>query len=250
MLVTWCRIGYGAALLGIVKYVVCPGQRAALLFISNSGTRAESRPATSRTPSSSHLMPSYRVLVVLACSTLLSASLAAQAPMRVAPSGRALTEVTLTLADSAARAAAKPSIIRIDYGQPHLRGRRLLTDSLVPYDKPWRTGANAATTLTTDVDVVIGGTTLPKGRYVLQTFPARSGWKLLVQREVVPPPATAVPYNPANDLARIDLRQTTLAAPVESLTMWLIPSREPGSPRGQLMLAWGTIALATDWSVK
>ncbi|MBA3405740.1 MAG: DUF2911 domain-containing protein [Gemmatimonadaceae bacterium] len=194
-------------------------------------------------------MPNYRVIVVLACSAMLSTSLAAQAPMRVAPSGRALTEVTLTLADSAARAAAKPSIIRIDYGQPHLRGRKLLTDSLVPYDKPWRTGANAATTLTTDVDMVIGGATVPKGRYVLQTFPSRSGWKLLVQKEIVPPPATQVPYNPADDLARIDLRQSTVTAPVESLTMSLIPSREPGAPRGQLTLAWGTIALTTDWSV-
>jgi len=181
---------------------------------------------------------------------MLSTPLAAQAPMSVAPSGRATTEVTLTLVDSAARAAAKPSIIRIDYGQPHLRGRKLMTDSLIPYDKPWRTGANAATTLTTDVDLVVGGVALSKGRYVLQTFPSRSGWKLLVQKEIVPPPTTEVPYDPANDLARIDLRQSALPAPVESLTMWLIPSRGPGMPRGQLMLAWGTISLATDWSVK
>ena len=39
-------------------------------------------------------------------------------------------------------------MIRVDYGQPHLRGRKILTDSLIPYDKVWRTGANAATTLT------------------------------------------------------------------------------------------------------
>lgn len=183
-------------------------------------------------------------------SVIVTTSLAAQAPMRAVPSGRATTEVTLTLVDSVARAAAKPSMIRIDYGQPHLRGRKLLTDSLIPYDKPWRTGANAATTLTTDVDLVIGGTTLPKGKYVIQTFPARTGWKLLIQKEVTPPPAAVVPYDPANDIARIDLRQTTLPTPLESLTMWLIPSREPGTPRGVLVLAWGNVSLATDWSAK
>jgi len=183
-------------------------------------------------------------------SVIVTTSLAAQAPMRAVPSGRATTEVTLMLVDSVARAAAKPSMIRIDYGQPHLRGRKLLTDSLIPYDKPWRTGANAATTLTTDVDLVIGGTTLPKGKYVIQTFPARTGWKLLIQKEVTPPPAAEVPYDPANDIARIDLRQTTLPTPLESLTMWLIPSREPGTPRGELVLAWGNVALATDWSAK
>ena len=141
-------------------------------------------------------------------------------------------------------------MIRIDYGQPHLRGRKLLTDSLIPYDKPWRTGANAATTLTTDVDLILGGTTLPKGKYVIQTFPSRAGWKLLIQKEVIPPTPADTPYNPANDLARIDLRQTALPAPLESLTIWLIPSRQPGTPRGELILAWGTIALATDWAMK
>ena len=194
-------------------------------------------------------MPYQSLKIALAFTLISGGSLSAQGPMRVAPSGRALTEVTLTLVDSVARAAAKPSLIRIDYGQPHLRGRRILTDSLVPYDEPWRTGANAPTTLTTDVDLVIGGANIPKGRYVIQTFPSRAGWKLLIQREVSPPPADT-PYDPANDLARIDLRQTTLSIPVESLSMWLIPSRDAGSPRGQLVIAWGTTSLTTDWSIR
>ena len=179
-----------------------------------------------------------------------STALGAQAPMRATPSGRATTEVTLTLVDSVARAAAKPSLITIDYGQPHLRGRKLLTDSLVPYDQPWRTGANDATTLSTDVDLVLGGKTLPKGKYVIQTFPGREGWKLLIQKESATPMLADAPYNPANDLARIDLRQTVSAAPLESLTMWLIPSRQPGTPKGVLVIAWGTISLSTEWSMK
>jgi hypothetical protein len=194
---------------------------------------------------------SYRpILPALAILATVAMPLAAQGAMRAAPSGRATTEVVLTFADSAARAAASPAKIRIDYGQPHLRGRKLLTDSLVPYDKPWRTGANAATTLTTDVDLVIGGVNLPKGTYVLQTMPSRAGWKLLVQKEVAPSPMQeAVTYDPANDVARVDLRVSTLSAPLESLTFWLIPS--PGaSARGELRLAWGTIALATDWVVR
>lgn len=189
--------------------------------------------------------------LALACSTIVAGSLAAQGPMRASPSGRATTQVTLTLVDSVARAAAKPSMIKIDYGQPHLRGRKLLTDSLVPYDKPWRTGANDATKFTTDVDLVIGGKSVPKGTYVIQTIPGRAGWKLLIQKEAQQSPmAAAMAYNPANDLARIDLRQSTLPAPLESLTMWLIPSRDAGAPKGQLIMAWSTIALATDWSVK
>ena len=190
----------------------------------------------------------------LALSAAVASSLQAQGAMRPAPSGRATTEVVLTLVDSVARAAAQPARIRIDYGQPHLRGRRLNTDSLVPYDKPWRTGANEATMLTTDVDLTIGGASVPKGRYVLETLPSRSGWKLLIQE---PPaatpagaPAPATPPPPLREVARVDLRRSALASPIESLTLWLIPSTQPGPARGELRMAWGTIALATDWSMK
>jgi hypothetical protein len=196
-------------------------------------------------------MRSPTAFLALTMMASFSTVVAAQGPMQVAPSGRGTTEVILTLVDSVARAAAKPASIKIDYGQPNLRGRKLLTDSLIPYDKPWRTGANAATTLTTDVDIVIGGSPIPKGKYIIQTLPSRTGWKLLIQKDVPPVAgAEAAVYNPANDLARIDLRQTTLAAPIETLSMWLIPSRDPGPPHGQLVLAWGTISLATDWSMK
>lgn len=171
--------------------------------------------------------------------------------MRVAPSGRGTTEVTITLVDSAARAAAKPSMIRLEYGQPNLRGRKLLTDSLVPYDKAWRTGANGATMLTTDLDLMIGGMSVPKGKYVVQTMPTRAGWKLLIQKDAAQSPmAAAMTYNPANDIARVDLKMTTLPVPLETLSMWLVPSRDAGSPHGQLVLSWGTVSLATDWTVK
>jgi hypothetical protein len=190
------------------------------------------------------------VIPALTLATLAAGPLQAQGQMRAAPSGRATTAVTLTLADSAARAAAQPATIRIDYGQPHLRGRQLNTDSLVPYDTPWRLGANEATKLTTDVDLVIGGQNIPRGSYVLQALPTRAGWKLLVQKEAPPSNEPPPPYNPANDFARIDLRQSTLQAPIESLSVWLIPSNQPGAARGELRLAWGTVSLATDWSTR
>ncbi len=127
----------------------------------------------------------------------------------------------------------------------------MLTDSLVPYDKAWRTGANGATMLTTDVDLVVGGASVPKGTYVVQTMPSRAGWKLLIQKNMGQSPmAAAMSYNPANDIARVDLRQATLPGPIESLTMWLVPSTQPGLPHGELRLASGTIALATDGSLK
>jgi hypothetical protein len=196
------------------------------------------------------MRPHTFVSIALVLAAIPAASLHAQTALQVAPSGRGTTEVTLTPVDSAARANSKPSLIRVDYGQPHLRGRKILTDSLIPYDKVWRTGANAPTTLTSDVDLVIGGVNLPKGKYILSTLPGRSGWKLLIQKEPTQPPAPDSPYDVSREVARIDLKQTTLAAPIESFTMWLIPSRGSGAPRGQLVMAWSNVSLATDWSVK
>ena len=185
-------------------------------------------------------------LIALTLTIACGPALSAQAVLRPSPSSRATSEVTLAYPQGQAPAGAQPMSIRLDYGQPHLRGRTLHTDSLVPYDKAWRTGANAATTLKADVDLVIGGATVPKGTYVLYTLPSRAGWKLIIQRSA----NQTAEYDPVHDIARVDLRQQTLAAPIESFTMWLIPSTQPGAARGELRMAWGTTALSTDWTVK
>ena len=64
--------------------------------------------------------------------TLTATSAFAQAgARRAAPSTRAIAEMSLTFADTAAqRAAGKPALVRIDYGQPHLRGRKLRNQGL------------------------------------------------------------------------------------------------------------------------
>lgn len=183
----------------------------------------------------------------LLISLAVSAPVAAQSPLRAAPSSRGLSEVTLTMPRGSADSAVR--VIRVDYGVPHLRGRALHTDSLVPYDRPWRTGANNATIVQTDVDLTLGGVDVPKGRYVVWTIPSRGAWKLMLQKDEGP--AMMMRYDAAKDVARVDLRQRTLPAPIESLTMWLIPSRDSAGPqRGEWRIAWGSTEVATDWVVR
>jgi hypothetical protein len=146
---------------------------------------------------------------------------------------------------------AGPAKITIDYGQPHLRGREVIgMPGVVPWDSVWRTGANMSTQLATEVDITIGNTFIPRGIYTLFSLPTRTGWKLIVSREVL---HWGTDYDASNDLARIDLRHRTLAEPVESLTFWLIPTPEnPPSktfPHGVLKFAWGRTELSTDWRV-
>lgn len=184
--------------------------------------------------------------------TLVAASAAtAQSPLRAAPSPRATSEVVLSVprpqGSPAPAVAPAPTVIRLDYGQPVLRGRRLHTDSLVPYNKPWRTGANASTTLTTDVDILLGGATVPKGAYVLYTIPSASGWKLVVQKNVGQNPGE---WADANDVARIDLTHSSLMHGTDALTMWLLPSTDAGPAKGEFRFEWGMNRLSAPWSVK
>jgi hypothetical protein len=192
-------------------------------------------------------MRHHPALFAIAFTAISAAFLEAQPVLRPAPSSRATTSVSLQFPTGQAPEGAQPATIQLDYGQPHLRGRTLHTDSLAPYDRPWRTGANALTTLTTGVDLLLGGVTVPKGNYAIFTIPGRTGWKLILQRNIN---QSATEYDVANDVARIDLRRETIATPVESLTMWLIPSTAPGPARGELRMAWGNSMLSADWSVK
>ncbi|MFO7895085.1 MAG: DUF2911 domain-containing protein [Longimicrobiales bacterium] len=65
--------------------------------------------------------------------------------------------------------------VAVDYGVPRKRGREIF-GGLVPFDEVWRTGANRATHLTTDADLVNGGTPVPAGTYTLFTVPGPDQW--------------------------------------------------------------------------
>lgn len=166
-------------------------------------------------------------------------------------SGRASTTVSLNVPRQQGVEAPAPKRIVIDYGQPHARGRTVV-GGVVPFDTVWRTGANEATEFRTDVDLRIGGVTVPKGEYTLYTLPTRSGWKLIINKQTKQWGTT---YVPTQDLARIDLKSKRLAEPIESFTIWLIPSPEMPAAgtappaRGLLKMAWGDVELSTDWAV-
>ena len=125
--------------------------------------------------------------------------------------------------------------ISIRYARPRTRGREIF-GNIVPWDSVWRTGANDATTFTTDRDLVIGGTTVPAGSYSLFTIPSRSGTTLILNRETMRngEPLAGTDYDASKDLARIPMTTTTRAAPVEALTIEVVPRGETAV----LRLAW------------
>lgn len=183
--------------------------------------------------------------IALALTAVVMLGVDATAQTRAAlPSGRATTQVTLVDPRENPPDTIAPANITVDYGQPHLRGRALHTDNLVPYDRAWRTGANAATKLTTDVDLTLGGAAVPKGTYYILTHPSQSGWKLTLHRE------DPLASENAAEFVRIDLRRRELPLAIESLTIALIPSTAAGTPKGELRISWGNEELAADWVVR
>ncbi|RTE52224.1 DUF2911 domain-containing protein [Arenibacter aquaticus] len=67
--------------------------------------------------------------------------------------------------------------VTVEYSRPSMRGRTIFGD-LVPYDKLWRTGANARTKITFSDDVMIGDQELKAGSYAIFTKPGTSSWEV------------------------------------------------------------------------
>ena len=106
-------------------------------------------------------------------------------------------------------------MVIIDYSRPSMKGRKVF-GGIVPYGKVWRTGANEATTLKTDADLMINGAKVPAGTYTLFTWPSENGAKLIINKQTGQWGTT---YDQAQGLVRVDLKQEKTSAPVEQFTI-------------------------------
>jgi hypothetical protein len=140
------------------------------------------------------------------------------------------------------RATIGSAHLLIDYGRPHRRGREIF-GGIVPWGQVWRTGANAATGFTTDADLVVGGTTIPKGSYTLFTQPDPHGGKLIVSSLTG---EWGTEYDAAKDFARLDLTAESLAEPVEIFTIGI----EPKDQGGVLSFAWDRTRFLLPFTVR
>jgi hypothetical protein len=201
------------------------------------------------TSSHHHLLPKHIVRLhaaFLAATFLAVSSAQGQSTLRSAPSTRATAEVLFSVPrpQGDTSPAPAPLKMKIDYGQPHARGRAVAGALAADLDKVWRLGANNPTTLTTDVDLVIGGATVPKGSYVLWAeTSSKDAWKLIINSD------PGAEHKPERDVVRAPLTTRTLATPIESLTIALVPGPD-GAPRGDLRILWGTREFTTTWALK
>jgi hypothetical protein len=123
--------------------------------------------------------------------------------------------------------------VTVDYSSPRAKGRKIYGE-LVPFGQVWRTGANEATLLTTPVDLKIGGTSVPAGKYTIFTVPNKDKWTLVISKKTGEW-GTDYP-GPSNDLARIDMKTSALPSPAENFTI----SFEKAVSGANLNIDWET----------
>jgi len=121
--------------------------------------------------------------------------------------------------------------ISIEYGRPSLKGRP--EAQLMPTGTTWRTGADVATTITTDKPLTFGSTTLAAGSYTINTEPGDKEWRLLLGK-LGSPKQWGIPYPPNLEIGRVPMKLDHAAESVEQLTITIDPGKTPS-----VRIAWG-----------
>lgn len=133
--------------------------------------------------------------------------------------------------------------IKVCYGAPKLRGRRMLGGSFVPFGRLWRTGANEPTTLRLGGTIVLGGMTIGPGKVSLYTIPGPETWEVIVNRSTSQwgLESEYVPAVAALEIGRVVLPSDTVERTREQLQFDFEPGAKP--KEAALVLTWETTRL-------
>jgi hypothetical protein len=131
-----------------------------------------------------------------------------------------------------ARGSIGSSQFTVDYGRPLARGRVLL-GNILPFDRVWRTGANAATQFTASAPITLAGLAVPAGKYTLWTVPHTSGVELIVNKQSG---QWGTQYAGSMDLGKAPMKTERLSTPVEKFTISINPA---DAHHGSLIMEWG-----------
>ena len=128
--------------------------------------------------------------------------------------------------------------IEVKYSRPVSKGRKVFGD-LVPYNKLWRTGANAATTITFTDAVEIKGKRIDTGSYVLYTIPGIESWEVILNKGLNNWGIDG--YKESEDVYRFKVEPARVKDAVESFTMQFAAVN---STTCQLQIIWEKTSIA------
>jgi len=127
--------------------------------------------------------------------------------------------------------------IAVRYSAPSVRGRQIFGAggllSRDPTYPAWRAGANSATTLTTDGDLMVGTLVVPKGTYTIYAWVQNpDAWDLIINRQTG---QWGLSYDPKQDLGRVKMTMSKPPTLVETLKYSIA---DKGAGKGELRLEW------------
>ena len=129
--------------------------------------------------------------------------------------------------------------VKIDYSRPRLKGRKIFGTEptvLVPYGKIWRTGANNGTTITFSDDVKVEGIAVPKGTYLLLSWPGATEWTVSLYKDIEMGGSTDE-YTASKDAANFKVKPEKLTEKVEMLT-FNIGDMTNDNKSAKVQIAW------------
>lgn len=133
--------------------------------------------------------------------------------------------------------------VAITYSAPSKRDR-VIIGGLVPFGKVWRTGANAATTLTTEAELTFGKIKLPRGTYTLFTLPDKKAWVLIVNKETG---QWGTQYDASKDFGRTSM---TVKPVKDTVEMFKINLDKKDEKSGVLRLVWENTEVSVPFNVR
>jgi Protein of unknown function (DUF2911) len=146
------------------------------------------------------------------------------------------------------------NLVTITYHRPGVKGRDVWTGksdnpqigALVPRDgkpRPWRAGANEATTFETQEDVLINGEPLPAGKYGLYMIPSDGDWTVIFNKGTG---WGSFQYKAEQDVLRVKVKSQE--APHQE---WLVYGfDDPGASSATAYLRWEKVKVPFTVSMK
>ena len=134
------------------------------------------------------------------------------------------------------------TVLSVSYSRPGVKGRAIW-GALVPYGKPWRTGANEATQFTCADPISVQGQKLAAGTYAMATVPTSAQWTVAFWNR--PDSLGALDYDPKYDVLRVSV--TPVAA--DSVERLQFTFDDPTADAVTLNLRWERLSVPLKLTV-
>jgi len=131
--------------------------------------------------------------------------------------------------------------VTIEYSRPAVGGRQIW-GGLVPSDKVWRSGANAATSISFSKDVEIAGKAVKAGEYAIFSIPSSPEWTIIINSNEGQKGSTE--YKENLDVVRIKAKPLTMNMPKERLEYTIDPVSDS---EGLVTLRWEFLAVSFNF---